>query len=377
MTNWPDDNDYDNFGYDYESKALCTKELEWQDDAQRFIEFRGIENTLGEVNTTLWLQPQAFTKCDFTKEDLENTNIFISNVVLKGYESYIEIETTSERKTEASETGSSAADESETDFVAGPSMILHRWREYEIEVTAVDPKTNEQYVAEFPYNTFEWKCNDSEGTIIRQNQFCDGTEHCLNGRDEDKKVCQVSQLPKKLSNLFFVYMLAVIAVYFLVLKDNAVQPEGLHLDMISKTAFKQYLFQKDKHEFKAIYAEMHQSDIKFELFNKELKYETYRNLVKMVEVFEWMKEVEEELHSKPDEVYNCILTNFGGSSHLTSRITDPSGGVLFKIKSGISKTILPKKVKWHLLSITILFVMLCLHMFDYVKDIGKWRVPIT
>merc|ERR1719234_574462 len=121
MTTRPANNDYDyHYSYDYESQAPCTKELEWQDDAQRFIEFKGIENTLGEVNTTLWLQPQAFTKCDFTKDDLKNTNIFISNVILKGYESYIETETTSERKTEASESEPSAADESETDFVAGP-----------------------------------------------------------------------------------------------------------------------------------------------------------------------------------------------------------------------------------------------------------------
>ena len=167
-------------------------------------------------------------------------------------------------------------------------------------------------------------------------------------------------------------MLALIFAYFLVLKDNIAQPEGLHLDMISKTAFRQCLFQKEKQEFKAIYAEMHQSETKFELFSKELKYETYRNLVKMVEVFEWIKEAEEELHSEPDEVYNCILSNFGGSCCLTSRITDPSGGVMYKIKSGINKMILPKKVKWHFLSIIILFVMLCLHMFDYVKDIGKY-----
>ena len=80
---------------------------------------------------------------------------------------------------------------------------------------------------------------------------------------------------------------------------------------------------------------------------------------------------EEELHSDPDEIYNCILANFGGSCCLTSRITDPSGGMIVKIQRGISKMILPKKVKWHVLSIFVLFVVLCLHMFDYVKDIGR------
>ena len=367
-------------GDDYrvkQAKAPCTEELEWQDDAARFVEFRGIENTLGEVNTTLWLQLQAFSKCDFTTEDLERANIFISNVAIEGYESYIETETASERKTEEGKSEVIASDESETGFVAGPSIILHRWREYEIEVTAVDPKTNRQSVAEFPYNTFEWKCNDSEKTIIRQNQFCDGTPHCLNGNDEDREICQVSQLPKKLSNLLFVYTLTLIFAYFLVLRDHIAQPEGLHLHMISRTAFRQCLFQKEKHEFKAIYAEMHQSQTKFGLFIKELKYETYRNLGKMVEVFEWIKEAEEEMHSNPEAIYNCILDNFGGTCCLTSRITDPSGGVLYKIKSRIDKIVLPKKVKWHILSIIVLFVMLCLHMFDYVKDIGKCHIPVT
>ena len=116
---------------------------------------------------------------------------------------------------------------------------------------------------------------------------------------------------------------------------------------------------------------MHQSNAKFELFSKELKYETYHSLAKMGQVFEWIKEAEEEIHSDPDEIYNCILANFGGSCCLTSRITDPSGGMIVKIQRGISKMILPKKVKWHVLSIFVLFVVLCLHMFDYVKDIGR------
>ena len=84
-------------------------------------------------------------------------------------------------------------------------------------MTAVDPETKEKDVAEFPYNTFEWECNDDAGTVIRQNQFCDGTPHCLNGNDEDREICQVSQLPKKLSNWLFVYTLTLIFAYFLVL----------------------------------------------------------------------------------------------------------------------------------------------------------------
>ena len=41
------------------------------------------------------------------------------------------------------------------------------------------------------------------------------------------------------------------------------------------------------------------------------------------------------------------------------------------MESNINQMIWPKKIKWYLPKIAIMFGMLCLHMFDYVKDIGK------
>ena len=120
-----------------------------------------------------------------------------------------------------------------------------------------------------------------------------------------------------------------------------------------------------------MYAEMHESEAKFKLFCNELRYETYQNSMKMSETFKWIKEAEEELHGDPDEAYHCVLANFGGSATLTFRIIEPNGGIIYKIKAGINRIIFPKTAKWYILSNINLFIMLCLHILDYVKDTGK------
>ena len=86
---------------------------------------------------------------------------------------------------------------------------------------------------------------------------------------------------------------------------------------------------------------------------------------------EWLKESEEELHSDPAEVYNCILANFGGCYPLTARIADPQGGIGVKIREKVGKMAPHTKIRWHLFTIFKMFVMLNLHMFDYVKDISE------
>ena len=126
----------------------------------------------------------------------------------------------------------------------------------------------------------------------------------------------------------------------------------------------------------AHYREIHHSKSKREKFFGDLKYEMYQNPDKMEEVCTWVKEAEEELHKDANAIYDCVLTNFGGSHQVTARIVDPKGGIVTKMGSKIDQMVWPRKIKWHLFKIAIMFVMLCLHMFDYVKDIGKVTVEL-
>ena len=100
----------------------------------------------------------------------------------------------------------------------------------------------------------------------------------------------------------------------------------------------------------------------------------YQNPARVEEVCSWVKEVEEELHKEASTIYDCVLTNFGGSNQVTARIVDPKGSIVAKMVSNIFQMIWPKTIKWYLPKIAIMFVMLCLHMFDYVKDIGKLAI---
>ena len=252
-------------------------------------------------------------------------------------------------------------------------------------MTAVDPEWKERTIfssleleleggeatLRLEFNTFQWDCQDTRGTSITQTQFCDGYKHCPNGRDEDKEICQVSQLPKKLSYLSYAYMLIFILCYFTLLRDEEPESESQHIQMIMKQSFEKCLHQRDESDFKALYVEIHQFDPKFEGFCQELKYEMYQNPAKVGVTFKWVRQMEEKLHGEAEEIYKCINTNFGGSHYLTARMVDPEGGVLVKIQTKIDQMMLPRKVRWYFLSNFHMFVMLCLHMFDYVKDIGE------
>ena len=81
---------------------------------------------------------------------------------------------------------------------------------------------------------------------------------------------------------------------------------------------------------------------------------------------QWVKEAEEELHGDPRHAYHCILNNFGGSHPITAKIIDPSGGLLKKFLKKAKKLLTMTNIR-----IFFMFAMLCLHMFDYVKDIGE------
>ena len=88
-------------------------------------------------------------------------------------------------------------------------------------------------------------------------------------------------------------------------------------------------------------------------------------------VCDTVREAEAEVHSDAEEAYSCILRNYGGDHPLTERLVDPSGGKLRGAKKGINEW-MGTATRWYGINVTINFVFLCLHYFDYVKDIGKF-----
>ena len=366
--------------------------LQWRDNAHEFVKFTSVEDRFGRVNTTMWVLPTAF-RCAQTLDDLKNGLIFVRNEVQEKSEADGEhvidvteedkIETKTEvlankdeTKTEVSSNDKDKDDNKTSSSIPKPkipnsiplvNISLYRWRQYEIEVTAVNLKTGEKAVAVFEHNTFQWDCKDRLGefsTKITVTQFCDGKPDCPNSRDENPEICRVSQLPKKLSYLLYVYMILFILAFFLYLR-NPQHSDGQELETIT---------QGDKSDFVAQYRKIHQSKSKCEQFYRDLEYEMYQNPARAEEVCSWVKEVEEELHKEASTIYDCVLTNFGGSNQVTARIVDPKGSIVAKMVSNIFQMIWPKTIKWYLPKIAIMFVMLCLHMFDYVKDIGKLAI---
>ena len=370
--------------------------LQWRDNAQEFVEFTSVEDKFGQVNTTMWVLPTAF-RCAQSLNDLKNVSIFVSNEVQEKSEADTENtideaeniisspenknETNTERPANKNETEPKDKDDDNTlssspkltvpNSIQVVNISLYRWRQYEIEVTAKDLNTGETTVAVFEHNTFRWDCKDEFSTKITVTQFCDGKPDCPNKRDEKPEICRVSQLPKKLSYLFYVYMLLFILAYFLYLRIKPQHSQGQYLETIAKKAFNKYLHQRDKSEFIGQYREIHISESKYEKYFGDLKYEMYQNPAKVGEVCSWVREAEEELHKDASAIYDCVLTNFGGSYQVTARIVDPKGSILAKMRSKLNQMIWPRKIKWYLPRIATMFFMLCLHMFDYVKDIGK------
>ena len=88
------------------------------------------------------------------------------------------------------------------------------------------------------------------------------------------------------------------------------------------------------------------------------------------EVSKQVKEAETEVHENSQEAYDCVLKHYEGDHPLTARLRDPSGGKELKVKKGVNRK-LNSNTKWFNLNISIMFVFLCLHHFNYIKDIGK------
>ena len=113
----------------------------------------------------------------------------------------------------------------------------------------------------------------------------------------------------------------------------------------------------------------------------EVKRRTYGKLFniddmqEVEQVCEAVREAEAEVHSDAEEAYTCILRNHGGDHPLTERLADPSGGKVRGVKKKIN-TWMGTATRWYGINVTIGFVFLCLHYFDYIKDIGKFLLRL-
>ena len=160
-------------------------------------------------------------------------------------------------------------------------------------------------------------------------------------------------------------MVAILLAYFLGLMSVSGRPLLPKLSM--KLDPKQRLPSKEKRDFKTKYKNAHRKGKGMEEYVRNVQYQIYQSSSSEREkMCQWIREAEEELHGDPRSAYHCILNYYGGSHPITAKIIDPSGG-FFKIFLKKAKTLLTTTN----IRIFFMFVMLCLHMFDYVKDIGK------
>ena len=253
------------------------------------------------------------------------------------------------------------------------TLLLDRWREYNINLTVIDPKTRSSVIKTFSYNTYQWDCGDENETHIVQDQFCNNVPDCPNKRDEDPAVCTVSQLPKSLGYLTYLFMIGIIAVYFgnrKFAKNEYIKTFANSISF-SMTSFLDCSSFDNKDAFIQHYTSIHESD-KMQEFCQKVKYWFYSNndFENQRNVFRWIREIEEKLHKTSENVYACILKNYKGDSCVVERICCPDGTAIERMKIACSKDF-SNKIQWHLVNISFGFFLLCLHIFDYIKDIGR------
>ena len=274
------------------------------------------------------------------------------------------------------------------------SIIIERWREYELKLTIRDPKTKLLLSKIVQYDTFEWQCEDPGGNVISQKQFCNNEPDCdvtaeyPNGRDEDPSVCRVSELPKNIAYLVYFLMTIVIAVYFSRkrLETNTIS-ELIHsttsnVNIVCPNQFEIFKLREGTKPFINQYYSIHSSS-EISSFSHKIKL-WYYNQIDMeteVEVFSNIRLAEENLHVNAEERYICILKHFGGDATVTERICCPEGTVLDKLKQYFQDILnqlcsffngtTPSPAPWFALDIGLGFICLCSHLFDYIKDIGR------
>jgi hypothetical protein len=61
-----------------------------------------------------------------------------------------------------------------------------------------------------------------------------------------------------------------------------------------------------------------------------------------------------------------------GSDPFTGDLVAAKVGLMARLRMRIDRWLAPRVLPWYIANILIMFLHLCLHMFDYVKDVGKF-----
>ena len=361
--------------------------MKWGTNAENDVVFVGKENEKGQVMTSAWVKLTSFSpECRYSKEDEGNLNIAM-NVLKEKTQSEPNTKTVRTQKPNqtdntrhesepystsppepnpASEAclndAATAQDLAKAAFEV-PTIALKRWREYEIVIIVENVKTGKSIEKTFQYNTFRWQCPGTCQTI-GQLQLCDGTDDCLGGADESKKNCEVSQLPQKTAYGLYGYMMLLITIYsmFMTSRKPAITRRE-ELELLNEERLFDSKLYKDQH-----------TDGNFSLSSK-IKQFTYNKLFdvddeQVTEICKQVRAAEVEIHRDSKEVYDCILKHFDGDHPITARLVDPSGGLMLKAKKFVNQK-MDSKTRWFGLRLNSMFIFLCLHHFDYIKDIGE------
>ena len=268
------------------------------------------------------------------------------------------------------------------------SIVLRRWRDWSITVTAWDPNNpNTTNTTTFSYSTKAWSC-DSQNTISIE-QFCNGHRDCPNGEDEDENTCKFSKLPGNFGYLVYTVMGFVIATYFIHKKVHKVSLSERVIELrniVTAVEKKVVLGENDNSEACSWNNIVKDAETKIatqlqtQFSNTSNQYKNLLEAINFVqndftdtsnEVFKQIRKVEETTHCNSESVYDCILQKVGGDSKTLNKIISPDKGtIIVQIlkKLRISNIFLAK------LEMGAMFIFLCLHLFDYVKDIGELKI---
>ena len=384
--------------------------VQWSKEARNHVSFTSqMADDSGSVITKLWVKPTAFT-CDYTMENLKTITFFVVNDEVdrlfvptmlqkenrQNLANYFDQKSPNIKRpkkitvqTENNANKNITRNMVDNQHYGDNKQIerrleetaynvktfeLEQYRSFELTITAKDMKGRRSSIT-VSHNTFTWQCRNGTNATIYQTELCDGNQNCPNGEDEKPIVCQFSDLPIKLSYLCYLVMIIIIGSYY-IWQKLVKSPSVIICVSISKQEdIKTPLIKSlTKEDFLSKYKLAHSDPLEMVAMVDKLKacYQKEEMDDKMIYVCHWIREVEEELHEEVAERYHCYLSQYGGSHPLTARILNPPGGLELRVRKRIDQHLAPRMAPWYVLNITGLFLMLCIHMFDYVKDIGEF-----
>ena len=230
---------------------------------------------------------------------------------------------------------------------------MKMWRKYELIIDVWDPKASRHIKTSVTFKT-TFFCDN--GKLINATMRCNGSPDCKDKSDEES--CSSPNTSRKYPKLIFVYMVFVIIIYFIISKLSSDEPEPPKRVII------------DRRECTIKYKDVHSS------LERTGSVDTMQNMIleemnatttyeERVELFKRVRNAEGLLHKNdPEKFYKCTLQVYGGDSRAAKHIGDPQGYLIDRLNECFGNN-----VNFYFLNIFCIFLGLCSHIFDYVKDI--------